>query len=58
MGNGIHTATNVSNVLSCLKDNGKTFIGRYFAVINTWKALTKTEAQNISAVNIYIVSIW
>ena len=58
MGNGIHTATNVSNVLSCLKNNGKTFVGRYFAVVNTWKALTRTEAQSISAANIYIVSIW
>ncbi|NCQ53704.1 MAG: DUF1906 domain-containing protein, partial [Caldiserica bacterium] len=58
MGNGIHTATNVSNVLNCLKSNGKTFVGRYFAVVNTWKALTRAEAQNISAAGIYIVSIW
>jgi len=58
MGNGIHTATNASNILNCLKDNGKTFVGRYFAVVNTWKALTRTEAQNISSAGLYIVSIW
>jgi len=58
MAYGIHTATNVSNVLNCLKNNGKTFVGRYFAVTNTWKSLTKIEAQNISSVGLYIVSIW
>ena len=58
MGNGIDASTNISNALNCLKNNSKTFIGRYFAVVNTWKALTRTEAQNISAAGIYIVSIW
>lgn len=58
MGTGIHTATDVSNVLTCLKNAGKTFVGRYFAVNNTRKALTKTEAQNISNAGVYIVSIW
>ena len=42
MGSGIHTAT---NVLNCIKNNGKIFVGRYFAVRNTWKALTKVEAR-------------
>lgn len=55
---GIDTATNVSSVLDCLKNKGILFIGRYFAVINTWKALTKDEAQKISDAGMYIVSIW
>lgn len=58
MGNGIHTATDVSNALTCLKNQGKTFIGRYFAVINTWKALTANEARKISSAGLYIISIW
>jgi len=58
MGNGIHTATDVSNALTCLKNQGKTFIGRYFAVTNTWKALTTNEARKISSAGLYIISIW
>jgi len=55
MDNGIHTATDVSNALTCLKNQGKTFIGRYFAVTNTWKALTANEARKISSAGLYII---
>jgi len=55
---GIDTSTNVSNVLDCLKNKGILFIGRYFAVANPWKALTKDEAQKISDASMCIVSIW
>jgi len=55
---GIHTATKVSRVLDCLKKEGKAFVGRYYAVRYTWKALTREEAEAISKAGLYIVSIW
>lgn len=58
MASGIHTSENVSNAINCLKSEGKTFIGRYYAVRNTWKVITSSEAQAISSAGLYIVSIW
>jgi hypothetical protein len=55
---GVDTATNVSNALDCLKSKGIFFVSRYFAVANTWKALTKDEALKISDASMCIVSIW
>lgn len=58
MASGIHAMSNVSNVVNCLVNAGKTFVGRYYAVLNASKSLTLAEAQAISAAGLYIVSIW
>lgn len=58
MATGIDTATNTENVIQCLKDNGVTFVCRYYAVVNTWKRLTLSEAQALSNAGLYIVSVW
>lgn len=60
MGSGLHTGYNdTSGVLSCLKNAGYTFIGRYIFDSNRVATkLTSTEATNISNAGIYIVTIW
>ncbi|MEF3255394.1 MAG: DUF1906 domain-containing protein, partial [Deferribacterales bacterium] len=55
---GIDTSVKVSKALDCLKREKISFIGRYYAGKNSWKAITKEEAQRISNAGIYIVSIW
>jgi len=58
MGMGVDTSTNVSSVAGCLKASGLTFVCRYLAVVNTWKVMTAAEAEALSRVGLWIVSVW
>lgn len=58
MAAGIDTATNTESLVACIKSNGFTFVGRYYAIVNTGKTLTLSEAQALSSAGLYIVSIW
>lgn len=44
--------------LSCLYNNGKRFICRYFSFDTTGKTLSPTEAKNIAASGLWIVANW
>lgn len=61
MASGLHTGwDDTTRVLSCLKNAGYTFIGRYIFDSNTSGivAMTPTEATNISNAGMYVVTVW
>ncbi|PTL82474.1 DUF1906 domain-containing protein [Vitiosangium sp. GDMCC 1.1324] len=60
MVNGIHTAYTInSSVATCLKNKGRSFVGRYFRLRNLDGCqLTIPEAQIITRAGLYIVSIF
>lgn len=59
MAEGIDRAApfTTASPLQCLKNNGITFIGRYYSS-SDWKNLTPAEARLISSVGLWIVTVY
>ena len=55
---GIDLSTNCSNQVACIKQAGKSFIGRYYASPTSEKILTRSEAIAISRAGMNIIAVW
>ena len=58
MSTGLDAMTNVSSIISTIKNDGYSFVCRYYNTNIPSKNLTLSEAQAISRVGLYNISIW